>query len=305
MATGSDFEAVAAFLESRGLKLSEFKAFVRKLNAAAGILVVGSVAEHRATPSSDLDLLVLSDSQRVVAPVAIESEVPHPTTIGMESLGFLGDLELNVEYVRADQLNELSEMMEPFEASVRGHGVSQVLPVPDARQLRLMHRLRVGVPVLGWRAVQRWRRQAKLAQLPGLLAVLYFVTALDYLEDATAWASLGDDWTATLMAREAGTAITQALISIGGGTHPDFKWAALEAQRLRDSPVGRLLSEARQIWLPAPTTLWGDEYVKRVASLCEETFVLGSSLAGLRKEFVFIDRYCRGRYRLALSFLGE
>lgn len=285
------------FAEERGLNGELAKLLDLVSAGGAGVLLVGSVAEGRYTSASDLDLLVLLRNERPRTNL-LQGEVPHPTALGSESLGFISNVEVNLEYVEHRHAEHLEAMMRQYADALDIDAESLVLPVPDLRDLRLLNRLCNGLVINGRAEVHEWRRQVRTDLVPGFIGVLYFVTALDYMEDAIGWCDR-DPSTATLMGREAAMSATMAHLAFHGRTHHDVKWCSYELADLNaDARVDECL---RRTWFPVPEAFDGPEYVAVVQDACSLVLDDARGRPALADHLRLMARYCEGRYRYGLA----
>lgn len=300
-------ESSVAFLRERGLEPADLEAVLSPLPREAGVLLVGSVAEGLANRASDLDLLVLlEDDERAGDGSALDREFAFPSQSAVEVLGQLRELEVNLETYRGESLGELGQAIHDLDALRRDPRSVPSLPVLCERDLRFWHRLRTGIPLRGFERVRRWQRDQRIDLLPSYVGVIYYITAFDYLEDAVSWVEAEPDGlTALLTGRTAVEALILSALSCFGVTHPYLKWAPRHVAALggrADLPV--VLARFDRLLFPeiggAPAHR---AYVGGVCDAARDLFEHMKLAEATRPFIPFLREYCRGRYRLDLSFL--
>lgn len=85
---------------------------------------------------------------------------------------------------------------------------------------------------------------------PGFVAVLHFVTALDYPGDVFARTER-DEFSVMSMARESADSLMLAALAVAGATNPEPKSVSFECRRRAGSTVGGVLTRLRDIWFPS------------------------------------------------------
>jgi len=198
-----------------------------QIGDSQGLLAVGSIAEQLGTPSSDLDLLVLTDTpwDRDGAPAMVmEWEASR------ETVTYKNGVEINLELVtREDLRRALNAFLEVGPLLFDERGLSS-MPIIGMAERHLLHRLRSGWPLRGEAIVERWRDEFLVVLYPFYLALLHFVGFNEMREDAAALEG-PDDGSFAIAARMTAAEGLSCLLALQGVTNPKPKWVMRLADR--------------------------------------------------------------------------
>ena len=304
--------SVRLALERRNFPLELFETLLR-LPPEVGVLLVGSHAEGIATAVSDLDVLVLLEGdEELPPPGAGASLVPvaASSTVVERYLLLAHDLELDVEVVRDTRIAGVETMTGEF-ALVAGGEVpaTRGLPTLQTLELRVLSRLRTGIPLGGAERVESWRRRLHLDLLPHFVAAVAFVRALSYAEDAYSIDDTGEGDAARLSAAIAARGGAEAVVAAALATHGvvaswDLKAAPRHVARLRREGVelAPVLLELEELLFPAG----GELGRRRIDSVYESAVRLFEHLrdkGSMPGVVAYLRTYGRDRWQLDLSFL--
>jgi hypothetical protein len=222
-------ERIVNALAERGLTLSELKKFVPNLAPHEGLCFVGSIAEALGTKESDLDLLLLSDRETLSSKLVFESS-NWEQHVDHDAAG----REINVELWK---FNDLQAIAEDFAMLMANSELlnGRVKHISNIVDLRMLHRVRCGIPVANEEVVFEWRRRLQSELLPNYLMLLGLFFHDNYREDVLAEAEHGRPDSAVWMGQLALRWLLSAILADVGETNPTEKWqfALLDRNRSR------------------------------------------------------------------------
>ena len=175
------------------------------------------------------------------------------------------------------------------------------IPLIDGPELRFLHRLRTGVPLLNPRLVANWRDEFLVDLLPTYLAVRHFMEIHEYLEDAISHRAFSEE-SARHVAR---IAVEEALVSILaalGVTSASRKWLVVESRKVMAtaSEVDRgLLAEGLSILSDCAVGALGDCLARiealhaRIATRLSSEPELASAVAFLQGKIDYVLEHQR------------
>lgn len=213
--------AVHAELARRGIELADLAA-VPDLLAGEPLLLAGSYATGEANPTSDLDLLVLTNESGSRAPAGSSN---HPSIFGDSYDIQLADLTVNLEYVPQSRLLDLCAAVTQCRD---GAEVGNFQPL----ELRLAQRVATGIGLTDPDTLASLRDRLDYPTVRASAAALSFVMALSLLEDTQVLEPPGQ----LLMLRGAGESLLQAAINTVGPITYDTKHFFGRAARLAGEP---------------------------------------------------------------------
>jgi hypothetical protein len=158
------------------------------------LLAVGSHVAGTADASSDIDFLAVFDQAAdIPADVALAGVVAMHSPAGPNWIGSLPDgREVNVEMVSTERLGEFGALLAPSISSTWA-------PILQALDIRLLDRIRTGVPVSSTdpaadsEYLDQLRARLRVDRLPLLVLVMNYCGAASYL--ARAEKNAGDPFT--------------------------------------------------------------------------------------------------------------
>jgi hypothetical protein len=213
--------AVHAELARRGIPLADLAA-VPDLLAGEPLLLAGSYATGEANPTSDLDLLVLTNESGSRAPAGSSN---HPSIFGDSYDIQLADLTVNLEYVPQSRFLDLCVAVNQCRD---GAEVGNFQPL----ELRLAQRVSTGIGLTDPDALATLRSRLDYPTVRASAAALNFVMAMSLLEDTQVLVPPGQ----LLMLRGAGESLLLAAINTIGPITYDTKHLFGRAARLAGAP---------------------------------------------------------------------
>ncbi|MDA2804742.1 nucleotidyltransferase domain-containing protein [Nocardiopsis suaedae] len=231
---------VVRALAARGIAPDDLDAArVLDPRPAQAVLLTGSYATGEFNPTSDLDLLVLTDGS---APARPPGATNHPSTFGDSFDTVVGGLVVNTEYVDRSRADELSRVVAGAAGAPSGAAAPPDLPNLQPLEVRLVQRLSIGVPLYGGGLVERLRPGLGEETVRASAAALNFVMALSLLEDTTVLPSPARE----LMCRSAGEALLLSAINAFGPITYDVKHLCSRAAALAARPGAPAVAADRE-----------------------------------------------------------
>lgn len=207
---------VTQYLARHGLALGDIGGYVRDLGDGEGLLLVGSVGEGLANEESDLDLLLLAQGG------------PDGTSDVLRAMpeGF----DLNIEVVTTGHVESLCRRFRQSLDDARRTPAAQaprMLTFVGSDELRLLHRLRTGIPLLESAAtIAALRGRHALHALPDFCMLQHVACHLRLRADAAQAArDATDPHTALQMCQLATRQLIAAVLALAGETNPSPKWS--------------------------------------------------------------------------------
>lgn len=260
-----------------------------EIDDSAGVLIVGSIAEGLATPSSDLDVLVLVDANELKP---LPGLVSSASNLSAESVFYHQGVELNVEIVRWVNVGSCLDTLLSVAPAL--YNPADVLSVPllSDFECRFIHRLRTGWPMAGEATVSRWRDELLVDLLPICLAARYLIEAISFVEDMYSCLEVRSG-SAGYMARMAVERLMLGTLALQGQTSPSHKYLLtwLDAAESENSDVvrrGRALLCAE---LPTGATPEEATFCHRASELAQDVEAQMSSVS----EIATAVRYVRSK----------
>jgi predicted nucleotidyltransferase len=188
------------------------------------VYVSGSVVTPFANPWSDIDIYAISDR----GPTG-ELVVDEATNLVTQH--FVGDQRVDYEFWRPVDIERLAERLDGMTLGVARfppHGLFTY------NEECLIHRLRVGVPMLNEERFERFRRLFDFEKLGKYQAQEAIRETDGFYEDVCGMLEAGDLDSAVLNARRLVELGADAYLHSTGTTDPNVKWRARHLQELDD-----------------------------------------------------------------------
>jgi len=171
-----------AGLEAAGVHIHERVAALLRPGCPFALLAVGSVAEGTATPESDLDLMVLIDSEDDF--VASANVLNLAAGRSREVLFYIEGLEVNIDFMSRDRMEPIIESMLSLAPALYDPRDVKEVPLLAPGDVTFLHRLRTGWVLEGDDTVALWRDEFMVDILPMYLGVRCYYSSVELLEDA-------------------------------------------------------------------------------------------------------------------------
>jgi hypothetical protein len=226
--------AVRDELSRRGIELQQLAGLV-DLHAGEPLLLAGSYATGEANPTSDLDLLVLTEDDGNRAPAGSSN---HPSIFGDSFDIQLAGLTVNLEYVPQSRFLDLCQTV----AATRPPGAGPQVGNFQALELRLAQRITTGIALVGAERAEHLRQRLDFEAVRASASALDFVMAMSLLEDTQVLSPPAQ----TLMLHGAGELLVRAAINAVGPITYDSKHIFRRAPRLAghtDAPTALAAAE--------------------------------------------------------------
>lgn len=237
-------------LTREGVSLAALLGSLTAGDEAAGVLLVGSLAEGLGTPQSDVDLLVLLGNRDDIVMSAQDFVFTQGRIV--EFLRYQEGIEFNLEFLFWDDVVALVNPLVDMAPALYDPSRVTSLPLLTYAELRLLHRLRTGWPLSGHATAARWVDELLVHLLPTYVTLRNYMDFHELLEDA---------WSAREAPPGALThigrlAVEKALFSVLGWhglTNPNNRWLIHLAQRLDQGPSGTTAARAQELLFPPRT----------------------------------------------------
>lgn len=233
------------------------------------VLLTGSYATGEATPTSDLDFLV-------VHPAGVEHARPagavnHPSIHGDSYDCDLGGLVCNVELVAETDVEAVCALLDGVRLRP-GHDTIGDLPNLQPLEVRLLQRLAGGVVLAGEDRARRWRDHIRLDALRDAFAATQFAVGMDLVVDG--WTMGRASPRRDLLCRAAVECFLISLLTFEGSITYDVKhlWKRCLALRASGIAAPRVLADMEAALFPERAHPRGD--------YLEAAMAYGSDLLG-------------------------
>ena len=234
-ALGDDMESARSnaekFLAQWSIRLDDLREYAGAVGDNEFLLLVGSIPEGLANSASDIDLLMVGERKSEGALIIGDTGYEE------SSARLPGGQEINIEYWRPEDLQQIQRRMTNTIATLRDPAALQKIEVFNEAELLLLHRLKSGVVLANPDAAERCRERLFLTLLADY-SVLYWIS-FHYIfrEDAIAQAADGDMLSALWMFKSALDHLGGAMLASVGETNPVSKWR-LRLLLENKSPLG-------------------------------------------------------------------
>ncbi|WP_406863827.1 hypothetical protein ABZO31_26680 [Streptomyces sp. HUAS MG47] len=203
------------------------------------LFVAGSVVDGLANRNSDLDVYFLGGD---AAPV-----VGSDTTVrkGEKSgtVAVLDGREISLSVLEPSGIEELARSFRECLTALSAD--SGIVQLESQNDLKVLHRLRTGVPLRGGERLEQLRRSTGTDRLAEYHVNVQAVAAVNRLTDVEGELAEGNDASASWMFREAVAHVARLVLALDGETNPAPKWLVRLLER--GGPEPRLRSRLAQL----------------------------------------------------------
>lgn len=294
---GLAIQNASRFLRRWKIRVEDLPRFVRPLDPAETLMLVGSVPEGLANPLSDVDLSFIGDRELDQGVVVNEASFQE-LSINLED-----GPEINVNYWRAKDLEELEERLKQTfvlindPALVAAEAKLRKLERFDFTELLILHRIRVGIALANPEICERWRERLQLDQLPTYVILHGLSNHNIYREDVIAQVRYGDSLSALAMLRIMIDHLATAVLASVGETNPYPKWRVRLLNWYRGDLGDETVEQFMRFLFPERSTdasatvrdalEFADREMVAIATRCPQTI---AALVTLDKLFVFVKQ---------------
>lgn len=162
-------------LEVRGLTATKLGQVLERAPDEP-VLLTGSYTSGEHNPTSDLDILVITQGAVSRVPAKASN---HPSIFGDSFDVKVGEISVNIEYVSVHKVRELAQIVDRA-----GRANPPSVANLQALEFRLAHRFMTGIPLLGGDTISRMRAGVNLDDFRGAAVALNFIMAMSLLEDS-------------------------------------------------------------------------------------------------------------------------
>ncbi|SRR6266545_713315 len=293
-----------AALDASGIDPGELEnAF--NLPPDAGLLLVGSHSDGRATEKSDLDFLVLLEEDEELPGVDVGDTISFSYGFLERKLVLLGTQEFDLEVMHWRHLHKLGQSLQDLSRLSSQSETSASFPVFPLEEIRALNRLRTGVPLRGMPRVERWRADLNLENLSLYRALSCFLNAMSWIEDAVNLQRAGAaDFGPAVAARVGAEELLLGTLAYHGHVLVDLRFAAhySEVWKTSGDPIPNALDDMQGLLFPQSDSLTG--YPNRIYKLAVELFHFYDQDRRQPGLVTGIRWFGRNRWHLDLSFLG-
>ena len=206
-----------SFLASNGIELREVIAQIGAIDDAATAIVGGSVTDGFANGESDLDVMIIGGADKVLDQRGV---MVHETDHQHATWRLNRDRDIQVVVYSAEKISNFAKRIAP---SLSGAGGDQ-LYYCNVSELKLLHRLWSGLPVVNSHVADELVARMRLEKLPRYLLLQKMMNYLALREDVVGQLEEGHSadavWMLSLMMTELVCALNAAL----GETNMNGKW---------------------------------------------------------------------------------
>jgi len=214
-------------LQGRGLTAANLG---HVLDRAPGepVLLTGSYASGEHNPTSDLDILIITQGSVGRLPEVSN----HPSIFGDSYDVKVGEVSVNIEYVSEIKVRELAQI-----ANRADRSTPPAVANFQALELRLAHRFVTGVPLLGGETIRAMRAGVHLEEFKRAAVALNFIMAMSLLEDSQVLGSPEN----FLMVRASAESLCLAALNAFGPITYGIKHIRSRSKKLADAGFNALV----------------------------------------------------------------
>jgi len=307
-------EQVRHRIAQAGLTAADLRA-VLGWPASDGLIFAGSLADGTGRRESDLDFVVLRESEgRFTDQIADRGFEPVEVTRSSfvdRVLTVVGGIEFDVWVVDREQASPLRQVLA---SSVTAQGELVSLPGLQYLEMKLLTRLYHPTVLQSAATVESWRQALRVSALPVIKIAGGLVGCLSYLEDAWAIGNLdndndtgdgraGDPFGTVIATRGAAEQLVQAALASTGVLTWDLRYARAHRDRLAaaGAELPMPLRDLESLLLPA-AGIDADGYARQVMG-CLAGYVAGLTSAPEQAALAYIRTFAAERFALNLPFL--
>jgi hypothetical protein len=229
-----------AYLEPRDLSIARIGSCIEEVRPWEALIFGGSIPEGLANADSDIDLMLLGATRPRDGQVVLEGDAE----VAWERA--CAPLKIQLESVKFSHLESLATRMEETAQALEDPARVPRLHSFPLADLRIMHRVRTGIPVRNPEVAASWRERLHVELLPTYLLVLMIVQHFSLREDAIGEAREGRRESSLWLMRESVSRAAGALLASVGESHSYDKWRVrllqLHEPRLGAKPVRTLIN---------------------------------------------------------------
>ncbi len=255
------------FLSAHGLTLEHVARSVGDVPAAETIIFGGSVCEGLANATSDLDLLLIGDSDIARGGAGLPQLEAGETTIAFQR--DLGPFRVQIERVRPAHLERIAEQMVETAESFRHPERAERVFWFGELDTRTLHRIRTGIALRHAQVADQWRTRVASEFLPTYMLATMAAQHSNLMEDAVGEARAGRQESSLWALRYALGFAAAALLASCGETNPNAKWWVRLLQLNREV-VGVELADALVRHMTSGPSPDFAAHLDEVRQLCEQ-----------------------------------
>lgn len=147
------------------------------------VLLVGSIAEGNATPSSDIDLAILVEDRNHLRTdhqqVLLDNEGSY-----YEALIYRNNIEINIDFYVRDEMSHVMKSMVEAAPIFYDPTTVKTLPMMGTSELQFLHRISKGWSLRNESIQAQWKDEFLVDMLSPYIAIKSYMDGLEYLEDA-------------------------------------------------------------------------------------------------------------------------
>jgi hypothetical protein len=259
-------ENAEAYLSRRGLSLARIEECIDEVMPWETVLFGGSIPEGLANLDSDVDLLLLGDTQVAESDVALPQLQAGDSEVTFKPN--LGSMRVTIEVVRPAHLEVLGRRMEEMVSVLLRPDAARFFQGFSEFDLRTMHRVRTGAPLRNPEVAARWRTRLHSDFLPIYTVALMILQHFLHREDAIGEAREGRRESALWSLKIAFGYVAGLLLASVDETNPNPKWRVRLLQLRRDE-VGAELADSVVEHLVSPRVDDLEAYFRTLLQLCD------------------------------------
>jgi HEPN domain-containing protein len=218
-------EHAAAYLEARHLLIDDIARRAPEVRPGETLIFGGSIPEGLASAESDIDLTLIG---------AARTPRGYRVVEGHGELVFdaaFAPPRIHVESVPLGHMEALAGQMDEMRQALSDPDCPRRLYAFPPGDLRIMHRVRTGLPLRNPDVTEHWRARLHSEFLPTYVLVLTIVRHFTIREDAIAEARERHHDSSVWMMKQALSLAAHALLAAAGESHPSEKWLLRRLRR--------------------------------------------------------------------------
>lgn len=228
MSSNGQYEQAERFLKGWRISFDELLKHIQPVGASETLLLVGSIAEGRANPLSDIDIMIIGNAE-LKADLLID-ECQFSQTVKRLPDG----QEINVEYWKQSDVENIAMRFTSVVEAIEDTNQLKKISSFNEMELRFLHRVKTGVVLANADHAKALREKLRVDALADYLALYWLSEHLAYREDAISQIQYGDALTALSSLRLAMDALAAVVLASVGETHFHQKWRPRLLQHYQD-----------------------------------------------------------------------